>query len=129
MTDIVSGKPDRMVSVRSVFGIDSGLTVPAFSKPRVMMSGVKLGPATVVGLWPVVATPAVATPTAGPLAATTAMAASPTMVSAMTARGLRITCGASSSATRFVFRVFLAAGRLTGTADHSPGPTAHPESD
>ena len=32
MTEIVSGKPDRMVSVRSMFGIDSGLTVPAFSE-------------------------------------------------------------------------------------------------
>jgi cobaltochelatase CobS len=32
VTDIVTGKPDRMVAVRSVFGIDSSLMVPAFSE-------------------------------------------------------------------------------------------------
>lgn len=32
MTDISTARPDRMVSVRTVFGIDSGLMVPAFSE-------------------------------------------------------------------------------------------------
>jgi cobaltochelatase CobS len=32
VTDIMTGKPDRMVAVRSVFGIDSSLMVPAFSE-------------------------------------------------------------------------------------------------
>ncbi|WP_245944736.1 hypothetical protein [Crenobacter cavernae] len=32
MTDIVLGKPDRLVPVRSLFGIDSGLMVPAFGE-------------------------------------------------------------------------------------------------
>ncbi|HNG80368.1 MAG TPA: cobaltochelatase subunit CobS, partial [Burkholderiaceae bacterium] len=33
MTDIASIQPDRHVSVRTLFGIDSDLLVPAFSTP------------------------------------------------------------------------------------------------
>nr|WP_257030457.1 AAA family ATPase [Paraburkholderia bryophila] len=32
VTDISTARPDRMISVRTVFGIDSGLMVPAFSE-------------------------------------------------------------------------------------------------